>query len=223
MSTAQTRQIKVYGELADFLGFTVFDAVVADAAEAVRCLMANFPKLEAHMGPRYYKIIVDDVELEPKEYFYPTNSAIKIVPVVGGEGGRGLGSILLGAALIGLSMGAFGVFGAQAITFGAGGGGIAAAGFGAKAAFYIGAGLVLGGVSQMLTPVPPEPTEETQDSFAFSSPVNVSRAGSVVPILYGQRLIGSTVISAGIHVEEVETDESNGSSSSSNIRVMFGN
>ena len=57
----------------------------------------------------------------------------------------------------------------------------------------------------MLTPVPPKPKEDTQDSFAFSSPVNISRAGAVVPILYGQRLIGSTVISAGIHVEEVET------------------
>jgi predicted phage tail protein len=205
MSATQLTSIKVYGELADFLGFTVFDAAVADAAEAVRCLMANFPKLEAHMGPRYYKVIVDDVELEPKEYFHPTNSAIKIVPVVGGEGGRGLGSILAGAALIGLSMGAFGAFGTKAISFGAGGGGFAAAGWGAKAAFSIGASLALGGISQMLTPVPPKPTEDTQDSFAFSSPVNISRAGSVVPILYGQRLIGSTVISAGIHVEEVET------------------
>tara|TARA_R100001443_G_scaffold26093_1_gene39261 strand:- start:10356 stop:10970 length:615 start_codon:yes stop_codon:yes gene_type:complete len=204
MSATQLTSIKVYGELADFLGFTVFDAAVADAAEAIRCLMANFPKLEAHMGPRYYKVIVDDLALEPKELFYPTNSAIKIVPVVGGEGGKGLGSILLGAALIGI---AIAVPGSQ---FALGGGlGFAATSGGfsiAAIAGNIGIALVLGGVSQMLTPTPTEPIEETQDSFAFSSPVNVSRAGSVVPLLYGQRLIGSTVISAGIDVAEVPTD-----------------
>jgi len=209
MSATQLTSIKVYGELADFLGFTVFDAAVSDAAEAVRCLMANFPKLEAHMGPRYYKIIIDDVEIEPKEYFHPTNSAIKIVPVVGGEGGRGLGSVLMGAAMIGLAFATGGaalawtatVPGVTPAVFA----GVSGTFFG-KAALYIGAGLVLGGISQMLTPVPPKPTEETQDSFAFASPVNLSKAGSVVPVLYGQRLIGSTVISAGIHVEEVDTE-----------------
>ncbi len=200
MSIAQTRQIKVYGELADFLGFTVFDAVVADAAEAIRCLIANFPKLEAHMGPKYYKVIVDDVALEPKELFYPTNSAIKIVPVVGGEGGRGLSSVLVGAAMIGLS---FATFGAGAVF---GGGGWAATTWGSKALFTIGAGLALGGISQMLTPVPKTPEEDPDNSFAFSSPVNVSRAGVVVPLLYGKRLIGSSVISAGIDVAEVPTD-----------------
>ena len=202
MSATQLTSIKVYGELADFLGFTVFDAAVADAAEAVRCLMANFPKLEAHMGPRYYKIIIDDVELEPKEYFHPTNSAIKIVPVVGGEGGRGgrgLGSILMGATIIGL---AFATSGLSLTAAGVTGWGTAS--LLTKSAVYIGAGLVIGGISTMLTPVPPKP-EETQDALAFSSPVNISRAGSVVPVLYGQRLIGSTVISAGIHVEEVDT------------------
>jgi len=198
MSIAQTRQIKVYGELADFLGFTVFDAVVADAAEAVRCLMANFPKLEAHMGPRYYKVIVDDVALEPKELFYPTNSAIKIVPVVGGEGGRGLRSVLMGAALIGLSFVPFG--GAFA------GAGWAATTWGSKALFTIGASLALGGVSQMLTPVPETPDAESDKALAFSAPANVSKAGVVIPLLYGKRLIGSSVISAGIDVANVPTD-----------------
>ena len=209
MSIAQTRQIKVYGELADFLGFTVFDAVVADAAEAIRCLIANFPKLEAHMGPKYYKVIVDDVALEPKELFYPTNSAIKIVPVVGGEGGRGLGSVLIGAAMIGLAFAS----GGASLTFAqiplANAGaftGIAFNSFLGKAAVYIGAGLVLGGISQMLTPVPKTPEVDPDNSFAFSSPVNVSRAGVVVPLLYGKRLIGSSVISAGIDVAEVPTD-----------------
>ena len=205
MSTVQLQQIKVYGELADFLGFTVFDAAIANAAEAVRCLVANFPKLEAHMGPRYYKVIVEEKEIQAKDLYHPTNSTIKIVPVVGGEGGKGLGQILLGAALIGIAIAAPGA------GFLAGGG----LGFGstvagkfsiAALAGNIGIGLVLSGVSQMLTPVPEDPVEDPDNSFAFSSPVNVASAGVAIPCLYGQRLCGSAVISAAIDVAEVPTD-----------------
>ena len=60
--------------------------------------------------------------------------------------------------------------------------------------------MVLLGVSQMLTPVPPAPTEETPNSFQFNSPINTSIAGLPVPILFGERIVGSVVISAGINV-----------------------
>ena len=59
---------------------------------------------------------------------------------------------------------------------------------------------MLGGVSQMLTPVPDAPSEETPNSFQFNSPVNTSIAGLPVPILFGERIVGSVVISAGINV-----------------------
>ena len=43
------RKIKVYGQLAKFLGQRVFQADVANAAEAVRFLVTNFPQLEKHI------------------------------------------------------------------------------------------------------------------------------------------------------------------------------
>ena len=73
-------------------------------------------------------------------------------------------------------------------------------GFGSKALFGIGASLVLGGVSQMLTPVPEAPTQDEPNSFQFNSPINTSIAGLPVPVLYGERMVGSVVISAGINV-----------------------
>lgn len=76
---------------------------------------------------------------------------------------------------------------------------VGAAGFG-KAAVYLGGALLLGGVSQMLTPVPDAPSEETPNSFQFNSPINTSIAGLPVPILFGERIVGSVVISAGINV-----------------------
>lgn len=203
------REIKVYGELADFCGFKSLTADVKTAADAIKCLIGNNPELEPHMCSRYYKVIVEDNPITIEELHYPAGrTAIKIIPVVTGEGGRGLGSILFGALLIG---GAF-MFSGGALTLGsftgaAGATPFASLGFFTKAAVGIGAGLVLNGVSSMLTPTQQINNSEAdpENSFAFSSPINVSRAGIPIPLIYGRRVVGSAVISAGIDIEEVET------------------
>lgn len=200
------REIKVYGELADFCGYKSLTADVKTAADAIKCLIGNNPELEPHMCSRYYKVIVEDNPITIEELHYPAGRApIKIVPVITGEGGRGLGQILLGAALIGLSFISIGssiglgkvISGAE--TF-------ASMGIFQRSAFYIGASLVLGGISAMLTPIPSVDNSEAdpENSFAFSSPINVSRAGIPIPLIYGRRVVGSAVISAGIDIEEVE-------------------
>ena len=95
------RKIRLYGELAKFLGQKTFEAEVHSAAQAIRFLVVNFPQLEAHMGDRYYKVLVGDWEIKEEEIHYPNGQEdIKIVPIVGGEGGRGTRQFLLGAALI---------------------------------------------------------------------------------------------------------------------------
>tara|TARA_A100000172_G_scaffold13497_1_gene7079 strand:- start:6350 stop:6961 length:612 start_codon:yes stop_codon:yes gene_type:complete len=200
------RKIKLYGELAKFLGQKTFEAEVHNAAQAIRFLVVNFPQLERHMADRYYKVSVGTWELTQEELVYPNGQEdIKIIPVVGGAGGS-FGKILLGAALIGLGMGAFGAFAGKAVAFGKGAGGFAAAGMGAKASFAIGGALVLGGISQMLTPVPTisEMEQDPKLSFNFSGIQNTSRAGVAVPVIYGEVLTGSVVVSAGIENAQVE-------------------
>ena len=205
------RKIKLYGELAKFLGQKTFEAEVHSAAQAIKFLIVNFPQLEKHMTDRYYKVTVGNWELEEKELHYPNgNEDVNIIPVVGGEGGRGLGKVLLGAAIIGgvfLTGGASFTF-AQGLTFQTG----TIAGVGsygavaAKAAVYVGGFLVLNGISQMLTPVPPvlEREQDPRLSFNFSGIQNTSRAGVAVPVIYGEVLTGSVVISAGIETAQVE-------------------
>ena len=201
------RKIKLYGELAKFLGQKTFEAEVNNAAQAIRFLVVNFPQLEKHMADRYYKVAINDWELEEKELHYPNGQEdIKIIPVVGGEGGRGLGKVLLGAALIG---GAFLFTPLTTSAFFAGAGttgSFAAAGAITQAAVYLGGSLILQGVADMLTPVP-KITESEQDprlSFNFSGIQNTSRAGVAVPVIYGEVLTGSVVISAGIETAQVE-------------------
>ena len=196
------RKIKLYGELAKFLGQKTFEAEVHSAAQAMRFLVVNFPQLERHMADRYYKVSVGNWELTQEELTYPNGQEdIKIIPVIGGEGGRGFGRVLMGAALIGV-----GVLSGGA-TF-AGGSFTAKAGFSAFQATIgnIGIALALTCLSEMLTPVQtiPEREQDPRLSFNFSGIQNTSRAGVAVPVIYGEVLTGSVVISAGIETAQVE-------------------
>lgn len=202
------RKVKLYGDLADFVGHKELDAVINSTAEAIRFLVTNFPQLESYMNKRYYKVLVDEYEVSENEIQYPTGkSDIKIVPVISGAGGN-FGKVLLGGALIALSFGVGGIFTNPLTVGGKGFFGFAAAGTGAKAAFGIGAALVLSGVSDMLFPVPDIPDfsneEDPRISFSFSGVQNTSRAGTSHPIAYGEIVTGSVVISAGIDTNQVQ-------------------
>ena len=71
----------------------------------------------------------------------------------------------------------------------------------------VGIMLVLSGVAGLLTPVPktPKSEEDPQNSFSFSGIQQTSRAGTAVPVCYGEILTGSVVISAEIDVSEQAT------------------
>ena len=196
------RKVKLYGELADFVGHKELDAVINSTADAMRFLVSNFPRLEAHMADRYYQVLVDDYEIGEEDIHNPIGkSDISIVPVISGAGG-GARKLLLGAALIGVGV----LSGGATFT----GGGFTGVGFlgGATAiAGNVGIGLALMGVSEMLFPLPkPQEFSNEQDpriSFSFSGVQNTSRAGTSHPIVYGEIITGSVVISAGIDTNQV--------------------
>lgn len=189
------RSIRLYGPLAKFLGRRQFKAEVANAAEAVRFLLANFPQLQEHMADQHYKVQVGQREVGEDELHEPSSQCedIKLIPVIAGAGAAG--RIIAGVALLTASF--------------------AIPGFAAWAGptaysliVGVGASLVLGGVAQLLTPVPTMSTgSDSQDdprkSYSFSGIQNVSRQGVPVPIVYGEVLVGSVVISAGIDIDQV--------------------
>ena len=187
------RKIRVYGKLAKFLKQRVFEADVASAAEAVRFLVVNFPQLRPHMAEQYYKVSVGTYALTAEELHDPAGQQeIKIVPVLAGAGSNSnVSSILIGSALIAAS---FFTAGATIGLFGAGTIGVG------TVLFSVGASLVLGGVAGLLTPTPPGPEEQKdpRKSYSFSGIQQTSRQGLPVPVVYGETLVGSVVISAGI-------------------------
>ena len=196
------RKVKLYGELADFVGHKELDAVINSTADAIKFLITNFKGLEAHMADRYYQVLVDDYEISEDDIHNPIGySDISIVPVITGAGG--VGRALAGVALIGLALvmpgGGFAAFKAGK------------AGFFASTAMNLGIGLTLMGVSELLFPLPkPKDFSNEEDpriSFSFSGVQNTSRAGTSIPLCYGEIVTGSVVISAGIDTQQIIAGE----------------
>ena len=202
------RKIKLYGELAEFVGHKEFEVQVDSLSKAVSFLINNFPQVEAYMSPKYYQVKVGNYAIDESEINHPIGKEdIHFVPVVSGS--RGFGRILFGAALIGLSFISFGGAAGLGAAFK---GGFTAAkfakvGFISKALVGIGGSLVLSGVSDLLFPLPPTPEFSSEQdpklSFSFSGTQNTARAGTPVPIVYGEIMTGSVVISTSIDTQQV--------------------
>ena len=150
-------------------------------------MVANWPEVERHMADQHYRVSIGTYDLTAEELHDPAGAApISFVPVVAGAGA--VGRIIAGIALvaIGLFVPGIGALGVQILV-------------------GVGASLVLGGVAQLLTPTPKISKDEgdPRKSFSFSGIQNTNRAGVPVPVVYGETLTGSVVISAGVDIVQV--------------------
>ena len=201
------RKIKLYGELAKFVGHKEFEVKADTLRHAVSFLINNFEGIEKYMNPKHYQVKIGNYAIDESELSYPIGQQdIHFIPVIVGAG-RGMGKILLGAALIGL------VFVTGGATFSMAEGltfqnSVLGGAFLNKAITYVGAYLVLTGVSEMLFPLPKPPSFESEEdprlSFSFGGTQQTGRAGTPVPLVYGEIFTGSVVISGGIDTEQVQ-------------------
>ena len=202
------RKLKLYGELAKFIGHKEFEIKVHSLPQAISFLVNNFPEVEKYMNPKHYLVKVGNYEITENEIHDPIGQQdIHIIPVISGAGGDTFNTILLGAALIGASFffpgaGLFAGGSAAAQAAAVASPGLALVGTGLSA---IGAGLILQGVGNMLYPTEdPEFEDNPQISFNFSGTQNTVRAGTPVPIVYGEIFTGSVVISGDTDTEAVQ-------------------
>jgi len=178
------RTIKIYGALAKFLKRRSFTAEVANAAEAVRFLVANFPGVEKFIAERHFRVSLGQRDLDIDEIHDPAGSQIiKITPVIQGAGK--VFKIIAGIALIAIGV----------IT-------------GFTPLIGVGATLALGGVAELLSPASRIPTgkdtnNDPRKSYSFSGIQNTGRLGTPLNIVYGKMLTGSLVLSQSIDVAQV--------------------
>ena len=201
------RKIKLYGELAKFVGHKEFEVKADTLAHAVSFLINNFEGVEKYMSPKHYQVKVGNYAVDESELAHPIGQEdIHFIPVIAGAG-RGFGKVLLGAALIGfvfLSGGAsFSL--KSGLTFKEG---LLGSAFLNKSIAYVGGYLLLSGVSEMLFPMPKPPSFESEEdprlSFSFGGTQQTGRAGTPVPLVYGEIFTGSVVISGSVDTEQVQ-------------------
>ena len=196
--------------------------------DAIKLLCINHPEFQKELiesGEKGigYKVVQAGAEFELEDMLLPFGSNdLIITPVIAGSG-RGFGKVLLGAALIGL---AFATGGGTLAFTGAGFTGGATIGSFAVGAMAgnIGIALALGGVAEMLSPQPEGPLNiigsssqsgdmgpgssvrgmDDAQSYAYRGPVNTVGAGAIIPLVFGQCIVGGHTITASVEV----TDES---------------
>jgi len=202
--------VKVYGALREQLGQSRFEFVADTPAQALKALLVNFPGLEKWLLDSEkrgvaYRVTVGKQRIHSDDMSglllpWSEQEVFSITPVLMGSG-RGVGAVIAGVALVALAV----------VTAGAT---IGLLGLAAPLAISpiigtIGAGLILTGVSQMISPTPKPPGLREQndavrlESNAFSGIVNATRQGVAVPIAYGRVFTGSVVLSAGLDVDQV--------------------
>ncbi len=216
--------VRLLGELGQRYGVEHRYTNLRTPAEAIKLLCINHPELQrelitAHEHGIGYRVIQAETDLDYPDLRLPIGQHDLIVtPVIAGSGG-GVGRILIGAALV---AGAFFTGGATIGLLG-----LAAPIAVSTALGAIGASLILGGVSQLLSPQPtignlgsnrlgsgdslstdgPQSVTRGTDgrqSYAYTGAANTVGVGATIPVAYGEVLIGSQLLSANVDV----TDES---------------
>lgn len=186
--------VKLLGELGRRFG-REYKLNIKSAAEAIRAIgfqvqgFREFIRDSAENGVRWKVVTQDPAGVDEEGLHYPCGKRVVIAPIAVGKGA--VGKILVGVAFIAVMIatgGAAGFLGQAAISVG-----------------FLGGGLILSGVAQLLTPTPQNEArgvEEQRNSFTFDRSNANTAQGSVVPVLYGERLIGSLpVISFGIELQ----------------------
>ena len=200
------KTVKVYGQLAKYLGQSTFKFDVITPAEAIKALLVNFQGLDQWLldsqkdGVAYkvkvgeekiYKDNIDDLALP-----FTDKNVFSIRPVIQGSG-RGFTRFLTGALILGAGFLAGGGFFGSAIAKNLG-----AISFVKQMGFI----MALGGVAEMLSPQPTLPDMNQaliSDNFSISGLRNNATVGTAIPICYGRAFVGSTIISTGLDTDEV--------------------
>ena len=187
--------------------------------------------LHAHEHGVGYRLIQADIDLGYEDLSLPLGSKdLILTPVITGSGGGGVGQVLAGVGLVAFAVLTAGA-GAGFLGLGAGlTAGTFTLGAAASTAIgAIGTSLVLGGVAQMLSPQPTVPkiggfngpsrisgAEATstdgpqsvvrgsngRQSYLFSGAANTVGVGATIPVVYGEVITGSHLLSARVEVAD---------------------
>lgn len=205
------RTIHLHGSLGAKYGRS-FQLDVRTAGEAIRALTANFADFPATLREGAWhvvrgKSIKTGYELDERDVgdFSLGKGDLHIVPyVAGSKRSGGLLKVILGAVLVGAAF----MFTGGALAAPIMGG--ALGGITGTQLALVGAAVALAGISTMLSPEE-KSDEDDEGSHTFGGPGSTYDQGSPVPLIYGETITGSYLISGGIDIERVAVSGKSGS------------
>lgn len=196
------RKVYLHGALGARFGES-YDLEVRTAGEALRALAANFPDFQQAIADGAWHIVRGEIEsgfsldIEQVTGLGLGKGDLHILPAVAGSKNDGLLKTIVGVALIGAAFAFSGGALAAPIVMGGMQTGLT---FGNLA--MIGGALALAGVSTMLAPEEKD-KKDRDSSFVFSGPSNNYTQGSPIPVVIGEVITGSLVVSGGLDVERI--------------------
>lgn len=203
------RDVHLHGAAGREFG-RLFRIDVSSPAEAVRALMTLRPGLRRIMRAGYWRVIVGPARRRNAIAaemlgMNAGSQPIHFVPATrprGGGDGKSVGMIIIGVVLIAVATVATGGLAAAFAT-------PLALGMSYGSVILLGASMILGGVSALLTQQPTQDsaTDRAQPadrpSFLFNGVTNNSQQGGPVPLVFGTHLVGSIVVNAGLNAEDI--------------------
>jgi predicted phage tail protein len=190
--TGQLRTIHLGGSFGRRFGYK-HRMAVDSPAEAIRALRSQFRGIDKYLIDSKdkgvgYVVFVGKRNIDKDQLHDPCgDNVIKIAPTIMGGKSPWI-RIIIGVILIAVSL-MVDWSGTTATMIG-------------SAMFSMGMAMAMGGVVQLLTPQPKgmssKDRPDNQPSYNFNGPVNTQAQGHPVPILYGELIVGSAVVSAGI-------------------------
>ena len=175
------RKIKLYGPLRKITGVNEFQAEVSNVDQVLSFIKVNYSDCQQHLNEACYSILMNDVDITCKNLVINGEGDIKVIPMISGNFFLPfLGTLFAG--FINTKVTAMVAF---------------------KQALAVGA---LSFLADLLAPTPPTPqitTDPEINSFISNQTTNNSKSGGTAPLIFGEFLVGSVVISAGADTVEV--------------------
>ncbi|WP_233236348.1 tail assembly protein [Bordetella sp. LUAb4] len=180
------RTVRLYGKLGARFG-RVHRLAVATTAEAIRALCALLPGFQRELATSKdrgvsYACFIGKQNIDERQLDKPVGDGdIRIAPVMAGAKNGGLLTTIIGAVLLVVSIFVPPLAG-------------------------LALSMTLSGVMQMISPqqkgLSTRDNVDNGASYNFNGPINTTAQGNPVPLLYGEMITGSAVISAGLYAED---------------------
>lgn len=203
------RNIYLYGRLEKQFG-RCYRMNTATAGDVVRAIGSQIPEFIKELEKGSYHLIRGprksglSLGLEDVNSFHLGDADLHIIPLIAGrKNGGGALKIILGVALIGAAIFLAPGVGLAGLATPIGGGMLGGLTYGNLA--MLGIGLALAGAASMLSPQEKtkQKSSNSDASYTLSGPGNAYEQGNPVPLVYGETLTGSVMISGGVDIEQI--------------------